>query len=384
MCPQLPGVAIFGTSPPVFVIVPALRDKGFRVEAIWGRKLDDVEAAANKLNIPFYTTQIDEVVLRKDVDLIIIFTSPNLHAQISVKALRIGKHVVCDRPGGLNQTEGLRMVRAAAYYPSLLAILAYSLRFLPNMSLLKKLIHEKHIGQIKLCDIRILCGSLLDRNYSWQCDSTMGGGALALLGSNLIDLLSYLGLGRILRVNATLRTLTPATSSIGGIREVTCDDLCVAQLQLSCGVLATLNINTNLHGYTQEVVVCGSRGHLIAQGGDLRGRTIKEEREEVLYIDVEELNSEQSSSSTSPCLTRMHVKGLMRLASYLRDRFSLTSDSGQPPLDISLEPAHFDQGLYVQSVIEALRKSSQTRQWEKVETSDKEGSDSMDSWSSFP
>ena len=27
-------------------------------------------------------------------------------------------------------------------------------RFLPNMSLLKKLIHEKHIGQIKLCDIR--------------------------------------------------------------------------------------------------------------------------------------------------------------------------------------------------------------------------------------
>ena len=91
---------------------------------------------------------------------------------------------------------------------------------------------------------------------------------------------------------------------VGGIREVTCDDLCVAQLQLSCGVLATLNINTNLHGYTQEVVVCGSRGHLIAQGGDLRGRTIKEEREEVLYIDVEELNSEQSSSSTSPCLTR--------------------------------------------------------------------------------
>jgi hypothetical protein len=43
----------------------------------------------------------------------------------------------------------------------------------------------------------------------------MGGGALALLGSNLIDLLSYLGLGRVVRVNATLRTLTPVTSTIG-------------------------------------------------------------------------------------------------------------------------------------------------------------------------
>ena len=27
MCRQLPGVAIFGTSKPVYVIVPALRDK---------------------------------------------------------------------------------------------------------------------------------------------------------------------------------------------------------------------------------------------------------------------------------------------------------------------------------------------------------------------
>ena len=32
--------------------------KGFRVEAIWGRKLVDVENTAAKLNIPFFTTQV--------------------------------------------------------------------------------------------------------------------------------------------------------------------------------------------------------------------------------------------------------------------------------------------------------------------------------------
>jgi len=382
MC-QLPGVGIFGTNQAVHTLVPALRDKGFRIEAIWGRKLGEVENAAAKLNIPFFTTKIDDVVLRKDVDLIVIFTSPNLHAQISVKALRIGKHVVCDRPGGLNQTESLRMMRAAAYYPSLLAILAYSLRFLPNMSLLRKLINEKYVGNVKLCDIRILCGSLLGRNYSWQCDSNMGGGALYLLGSHVIDLLSYLGLGRVVRVNATLRTLNPVTTSIGGIREVSCDDLCVVQLHMNDGVIATLNINTNLSGYSQEVVVCGDQGHLIAHGGDLRGRTFKDEREEVLFIDVEELNAGQTGT-TSSCLSKMHVKGLLRMASYLRDRFSLQqTENGQQPLDVYLEPSHFDQGLYVQSVVEALRKSNSSRQWVKVETNDEEGLDSMDSWSSY-
>ena len=69
----------------------------------------------------------------------------------------------------------------------------------------------------------------------------------------------------------------------------------------------------------------------------------------------------------------MHVKGLMRLASYLRDRFSLGAGVGagggqnhHQQVDPTLEPAHFDQGLYVQSVIEALRKSNETRQWVKV------------------
>ena len=36
-----------------------------------------------------------------------------------------------------------------------------------------------------------------------------------MLGSHVIDLLSYLGLGRVVRVNATLRTLNPVTTSIG-------------------------------------------------------------------------------------------------------------------------------------------------------------------------
>ena len=49
--------------------------------------------------------------MKKDVALIIILCPPSLHSQIAVKALGIGKHVVCGVPGGLDQPECLRMVQ---------------------------------------------------------------------------------------------------------------------------------------------------------------------------------------------------------------------------------------------------------------------------------
>ena len=51
------------------------------------------------------------MLLKKDVALIIILCPPSLHSQIAVKALGIGKHVVCGLPGGLDQPECLRMVQ---------------------------------------------------------------------------------------------------------------------------------------------------------------------------------------------------------------------------------------------------------------------------------
>lgn len=74
---------------------------------------------------------MDDVLLRKDVELVLVLCPPNLHSQIAVKALGIGKHVLCDRPAGLSQCEALKMVLAAQYYPSLIGLLNHPIRFHP-------------------------------------------------------------------------------------------------------------------------------------------------------------------------------------------------------------------------------------------------------------
>ena len=55
---MLPGIGVFGTGDIVRSLVPFLRAKGFRVEAIWGRTLDAAENVALELNIPFYTNKV--------------------------------------------------------------------------------------------------------------------------------------------------------------------------------------------------------------------------------------------------------------------------------------------------------------------------------------
>lgn len=79
---SLPGIGIFGTNEVVKVLVPILREKGFEIQAIWGRTVSDAEKIATELKINFYTNKIDDVLLCKNVDLIFILCQPFLHQQI--------------------------------------------------------------------------------------------------------------------------------------------------------------------------------------------------------------------------------------------------------------------------------------------------------------
>lgn len=60
----------------------------------------EAEKTAKSLNIPFYSSKIDDILLRKDVDLVYVLCEPYLQSQISVKSLGIGKHIVASIPCG--------------------------------------------------------------------------------------------------------------------------------------------------------------------------------------------------------------------------------------------------------------------------------------------
>lgn len=83
----LPGVGVFGTGSTARVLVPLLRAEGFSIEALWGKTEEEAKQLAEELNISFYTSRTDDVLLHQDVDLVCINIPPPLTRQIAVKAL---------------------------------------------------------------------------------------------------------------------------------------------------------------------------------------------------------------------------------------------------------------------------------------------------------
>jgi len=157
---MLPGIGIFGCGQLVRVLVPCLRAKGFKVEAIWSYSQESAKDIAQELDIGLATDIIDQVLLQPSVQLIVIACPPHLHEQIATKACGIGKHVLCDWPPAISLDQMIAMNRAAMNYPSLITILFNSLRFLPAFIKMKKLISDGLIGKINVINCNVFGDAL--------------------------------------------------------------------------------------------------------------------------------------------------------------------------------------------------------------------------------
>lgn len=198
--------------------------------------------------------------------------------------------------------------------------------------------------------------------YDWLCDETMGGGILSLVGSHVIDLISYITNQRAMRVHAVVRTFTQTTKHINGIRHITAPDFCSFQMELNSGTMVTATLSSHLQGQlSQEVLICGPSGHLVVSSSDLHG--FRDQKEEALHLDVENI---QESPVVTDFIPSPYVKGIQKMISALREAFQPVEDKRGWIKEPVSRAATFEDGLYVQAVIDALKRSNKRREWTKV------------------
>ncbi|XP_032743614.1 glucose-fructose oxidoreductase domain-containing protein 2 isoform X2 [Rattus rattus] len=396
----LPGVGVFGTGSSARVLVPLLRAEGFTVEALWGKTEEEAKQLAEEMNITFYTSRTDDVLLHQDVDLVCINIPPPLTRQISVKALvpvvklqlageeqemeggpdavtpgspcapycrqrGIGKNVVCEKAA--TSVDAFRMVTASRYYPQLMSLVGNVLRFLPAFVRMKQLIAEHYVGAVMICDARIYSGSLLSSSYGWICDELMGGGGLHTMGTYIVDLLTHLTGQKAEKVHGLLKTFVRQNATIRGIRHVTSDDFCFFQMLMGGGVCSTVTLNFNMPGaFVHEVMVVGSAGRLVARGADLYGQKNSAAQEELLVRDSLAVGAgfPEQGPQDVPLL---YLKGMVYMVQALRQSFQGQGDRrtwDRTPVSMA---ASFEDGLYMQSVVDAIKRSSRSGEWETVE-----------------
>ena len=71
------------------------------------------EAFCKKHGIPTAYTNLEDVLARTDIDAVSNVTPDGFHAPLSIKCLKAGKHVLCEKPLALNYPDARRMVSVA-------------------------------------------------------------------------------------------------------------------------------------------------------------------------------------------------------------------------------------------------------------------------------
>lgn len=117
---------------------------------------------------------------REDVDIVYNALPPQRHRDLTIHALKAGKHVLCEKPFALNAGEAKEMADAADETGRVL-MEAFHYRFHPAFERLLTLIAESRIGKVTHID-GIFTVHIEDKPGELRHDPALGGGALMDLG----------------------------------------------------------------------------------------------------------------------------------------------------------------------------------------------------------
>lgn len=190
-----------------------------RLVHIAGRNEDAVAEAAKRYGYERYTTDWREVVADPDVQVFDNGGPNDQHLEPTVAAAKAGKHVLCEKPLGRTADEAYE-IWSEVDKTGVKAMTAFNYRFFPAIRLVKLLLEDGTLGEVRHFRARYHQEWLVDPECptSWRLDKAQAGsGALGDLGSHIIDLARYL-VGEISDVSANLTTFV--TERPGGTVDV--------------------------------------------------------------------------------------------------------------------------------------------------------------------
>ena len=146
-----------------------------------------------KYNAPFFSDYQSLLDADIEMDVINICTPNGLHTQHCIKGLENGKHVVCEKPMGLN-THDCEEVIYKALQVSKQVFVVMQNRYSPPSVWLKEIISEKIIGDVYMVELN--CYWNRDDQYykkgNWKGTNDLDGGTLFTQFSHFIDIMYWL------------------------------------------------------------------------------------------------------------------------------------------------------------------------------------------------
>lgn len=198
-----------------------------------------------------------EAVKRDDIDIVVVCTPPHVHAEISIAAMRAGKHVLCEKPLTRTLAESEELVRAVEETGRVFKC-GFNHRHHPAIRDAKELVDEGEIGKPLFARCRYgICGRP-GYEKEWRADPEQAaGGQFIEQGTHAIDLFRWF-LGEISEVSCM--------TGVQYFKEQTLDDNGMAVFRTATGVLASLHASLTHWKNLFHFEVFGEDGYVIVEG----------------------------------------------------------------------------------------------------------------------
>ena len=154
------------------LIKPLNASKRTRLLAVASRNISSAEAYARKWKIPRAHGSYEALLNDPEIDVIYNSLPNHLHAEWTIKALRAGKHVLCEKPFAVSLKEVDAMIAASKETGKILAE-AFMYRHHEQTIKVKEIVDSGALGTLQL--IKGAFSFKLERegNYRWMTE--MGG-----------------------------------------------------------------------------------------------------------------------------------------------------------------------------------------------------------------
>ncbi len=177
----------------------AVRANGDKLVAVADTNMSLASSLANEMGC-MAESDWQQVVLRDDLDAVIVCTPNHLHAPMSIAAMNNGKHVLCEKPLATTIDDAEGIVDVGRKMGVRLKC-GFTLRHHPGVEQVRRWFDQGLLGQLTFIRIRYGIGGREDYDKEWRAVRRLsGGGQLMDQGVHALDLSRWF-LGEISRVS---------------------------------------------------------------------------------------------------------------------------------------------------------------------------------------
>jgi UDP-N-acetyl-2-amino-2-deoxyglucuronate dehydrogenase len=243
--------------------------------------------AAEKYNIPNWTTNYEEMLQDPNIDLISICTPSGLHPEHGMQAARAGKHVLTEKPMACRLAEADELIKTCDQAGVKLFVVLQN-RLNPSIRIVRRAYEEGRFGQIYMIISNVFWTRPQDYYdmAPWRGTWELDGGAFMNQASHYVDMVQWFG-GPIEEVKSIIATLA---------RNIEVEDTGSAIIRFQNGAIGSINVTMltypkNLEG---SITILGEKG-TVRIGGIAMNKI-----EHWEFADQQDYDQEVEQANTNP------------------------------------------------------------------------------------